>query len=334
VLLKPLGFRAGPGLSAPHVIPTLNYLQPPTRVRVVGATGPLWTPNVFCQVEYGGRSGYLRCDDANAYRIVTSTSAASASDGGACMANARTIPDVGLKLCTDPASCKAFCNCACTFDPRAWQDADCQGAPQTGAGMIGPDSSDLKPLPQFSNVAGLRGVKATQAVIDGLTALDTYAGTASWRTEFRVQVNNCYRPHINDTERECGYIMKAQHILNKYASVAPANAKEREQLRWAQNEGQDPVRLGLSYPGATPHSAGNACDIVMIDLATKAPAFTCAAEDTARAKLASRALDEAITAAGGRRLNYEAWHYEWGGTTKSRCAYPDCDKFWPPTCKP
>ena len=39
-LAKPLGFRTKPGLDAPHVLPhPNNYLQPPTRVKILSATG-------------------------------------------------------------------------------------------------------------------------------------------------------------------------------------------------------------------------------------------------------------------------------------------------------
>lgn len=48
-------------------------------------------------------------------------------------------------------------------------------------------------------------------------------------------------------------------------------------------------------------------------------------------------LDEEVTNAdvGGSRLNFEAWHYEWGTTTASRCKAPNCaNDHWPVTGKP
>ena len=48
-------------------------------------------------------------------------------------------------------------------------------------------------------------------------------------------------------------------------------------------------------------------------------------------------LDEEVTdpAVGALRLNYEAWHYEWGGPTGGRCKAPDCaTKFYPACGKP
>jgi hypothetical protein len=48
-------------------------------------------------------------------------------------------------------------------------------------------------------------------------------------------------------------------------------------------------------------------------------------------------LDEEVTNpdVGGRRLTFEAWHYEWTDETRSRCKDPDCaQKFWPVPGKP
>lgn len=69
-LAKPLGFRTKPGLDAPHVLPhPNNYLQPPTRLKVLSATGTLFAANTFCNVEYQGKQGFIRCDDAAALKI-------------------------------------------------------------------------------------------------------------------------------------------------------------------------------------------------------------------------------------------------------------------------
>jgi len=83
-LVKPLGFRTGPSLSATPVLANLNYLQPPTRVTVVAVQGTFGAAGTFCQVEYRGKRGFVRCDDANAFRATTSTApAAPAASGGA-----------------------------------------------------------------------------------------------------------------------------------------------------------------------------------------------------------------------------------------------------------
>jgi D-alanyl-D-alanine dipeptidase len=103
----------------------------------------------------------------------------------------------------------------------------------------------------------------------------------------------------------------------------------------------NPQNLGFAYPGATPHSAGNACDIVLLDSQGKesfdAGIGKHSPHSSIPAKQASILLDEALTndTVGARRLNYELWHYEWGGTTSCRCKYPDCgNKFWPPVGTP
>lgn len=67
-LVKPLGFRTGPSLGATPVMPNLNYLQPPTRVTVVAIQGTFGAPGTFCQVELRGKRGFVRCDDASAFR--------------------------------------------------------------------------------------------------------------------------------------------------------------------------------------------------------------------------------------------------------------------------
>ena len=50
----------------------------------------------------------------------------------------------------------------------------------------------------------------------------------------------------------------------------------------------------------------------------------------------SKALVDALTndSVGAVRLNYEGWHFEWGGAfTSCRCKGDDCnDKHWPTLC--
>jgi len=351
VLVKPLGFRARPGLDAAPVLPNLNYLQPPARLKVTGATGPLWQPNTFCQAEFQGRSGYIRCDVASNMVVVptmpasaaaastapASTAPATTTGGGQCTSWQKTIPNVGLKLCTDPTTCKAFCECQCTLDPRKWGkekndgSTTCPGILQSGPGMLPPTSNELTTVSAMPNIEMQGTVKATQTAIDGLTRLNAAVEASAWKSRFKLRVKSCYRPHLEDTEPECGYVLKAQHIFKKYATTPPSTPAERESFAWAQRA-QDPMKLGLSYPGATPHSAGNACDIVMVNRATNREMFGFTADDNAATHEASRFLDEAVTKAGGRRLAYEAWHYEWG-TTRG-CTFPDCDKFWPPKGSP
>ena len=59
-LVKPLGFRTGPSLTATPVLANLNYLQPPTRVTVVAVQGTFGAAGTFCQVEYRGKGVQAR----------------------------------------------------------------------------------------------------------------------------------------------------------------------------------------------------------------------------------------------------------------------------------
>jgi len=77
-LVKPLGFRTGPSLNAPPVLSNLNYLQPPTRVTVHAVQGTFGAQGTFCQVELRSKRGFIRCDDASAFRAATSAPAAPA----------------------------------------------------------------------------------------------------------------------------------------------------------------------------------------------------------------------------------------------------------------
>lgn len=357
-LTKPLGFRLQPGLDAPPVFPNLNYLRPPTRVRVTGATGPLWAPNTFCNVEYQGRRGFIRCDDPAAVRILTKaapavpaapvpSSVGGSQNSGAC-APKSTVTPLGVRFCGDVESCKAFCSCACKLTLTKWKDpkdtpggsgsdgaTSCQGAPRTGAGMISPDSPDLVPVPNMRFVTASSGVRATRQTVEGLRRLDAYLSTSPSRARYNysVEVRSCYRPAIDDTENECNFILKAMHVLNKYPQDVQKRAEWMPKL--------NPNNLGLAWPGATPHSAGNACDIILVDSQGR-PSFDWrvgpgSPHSSIDQRLASKMLDEAVTneVVGGRRLNYEAWHYEWGSTLGCRCKAPECaNKFWPPLGKP
>lgn len=357
-LQKPLGFRLAAGLGDAFVFPTRNYLPPATSVRLVSATGPLWTAGTYCQAEYGGRTGFVRCDDATALNLAPAPATTSGSSSGSSSASSsgstvsctnplrwsRTDPVKGLKLCSDVDSCRSFCHCACAFDPKSnWTKNEktdrttrCSPLGVTGQGVLAPHSPDLKPLPSFSTIRVSADARATQPVIDGLKKLDASAATASWKSKYTVFVKSCYRPAEDDMKDECMYMLKADHILEKYKKTPPANPVERESLAWAESA-QNVQNLGLAWPGANPHSGGVGCDIQMLDAKSNEALFEWRVEAnkaTANVHEASRALDEAVTKAGGKRLTYETWHYEWGGMSDSRCAYPDCDKFWPPKGSP
>ncbi|NOU31355.1 MAG: hypothetical protein HOO96_25945 [Polyangiaceae bacterium] len=347
-LVKPLGFRTAPGLGDTFVVSTRNYLPAATRVRLLSANGPMWAPNTYCQAEYAGKTGWIRCDDASALSVQAAgpqnqpvPNGGPATAAGQCSNWSRQDAVKGLKFCTDVDSCRAFCQCDCSFNPSGWTSDDktdttttCRPMP-SGPGLIPSNSPELKPVPSFSTIRVGSGARATQPVIDGLARLDAVAAAAPWKSKYKVFVKSCYRPNEDDLQEDCSYVLKAAHVIKKYATTPPANAAERKSLAWAQRA-QDPRNLGRALPGANPHSAGVACDIQMLDERGKAlfDWQVSASEDTPAVHEASRALDEAVTKAGGKRLTYETWHYEWGGMAPSRCAFPACDAFWPPKGSP
>jgi hypothetical protein len=196
--------------------------------------------------------------------------------------------------------------------------------PRQGEGLIPEDSPQLmslhKSLPDLKYVKVSRSAKATKEVIDGLKRLDAWLATSKDREKYgyTIHVNNCWRDGVFDSQKECYFIMK----------------------------GQNPQDLKLAWPGATPHSSGKACDMVLVDSAghVATPDNACTADAHTSSSIdfrtASRLLDEAVTndSVGAQRLNYEAWHFEWGGQVKAgdcRCKAPECaQKFFPPSCTP
>jgi hypothetical protein len=132
----------------------------------------------------------------------------------------------------------------------------------------------------------------------------------------------------------CNFVLKAMHVLTKYPDDAAKRAYWTPRL--------NPLNVQLGLPGAGGHMAGQACDMVLVDSKGQASFDSRVGKGSDRSsiieqRLALRMLDEAVTndVVGGRRLNYEAWHYEWGTTTGCRCKHPECDqKWWPPRGTP
>jgi hypothetical protein len=343
-ITKPLGFYQQLNLNEPNISLDLNNLQPPTRVRIAGMTGPLWMPGTFCNAEYEGKPGYIRCDDPTAVRILPEASNfAVLVDDPQCKVSMTSgpyyTPDpayvireqtnaFGKVFCKSIDDCKAFCTRHCTFCLNKWKDTrsghdgatTCPGAPKTGAGMI-PESSDALHkgrIPVMEFVKASRNVLATKEAVEHLQELNRHLATSQeWaENRYTVRVKNCYRPAIVDIEKECNIIMKSLHQLNK----SPEHPKKNELIRKL-----NPQNVGLSWPGANAHSAGNACDMVVLN-ANGDELFDSRIDPASpTARVALKMLDQAVTNVGGRRLNYEAWHYEWSDLTESRCQYPDCD---------
>lgn len=351
-LTKPLGFRQQPGLNAPHVLPNLNYLQPPTRVRVIGATGPLWGPGTFCKVEYASKQGFIRCDDPTAVKILTAdpnipTTVSPAVGGarqsaGSCTATSTVVAGVGTKFCRDVESCKKFCSCACRLDVSKWRPtADrsgndgattCPGSPTTGVGIIPKESTESVRIaaPNLRIVKASEHVRATKETIEALMRLDAYLAASPSRAQYNytVKVRNCWRPVVEEVEKVCNFVLKAMHVIK----VKPPNDPKVKEWRPKLN----PLNVQLGFPGAGGHMAGQACDMVLVDSKGRDSFDSKVEGDSPRSsipqRLALRMLDEAVTndVVGGRRLNYEAWHYEWGTSNRCRCKHPECDQKWYP----
>ena len=92
-----------------------------------------------------------------------------------------------------------------------------------------------------------------------------------------------------DTEAECGFVLKALRVIEKYPE---------KRAEWEPK--LNPLNLGLAWPGATPHSAGTGCDLILVD-AQGRDSFDWRAgvPGTPRSsidqRLASRMLDEEVT---------------------------------------
>ena len=330
-LVKPLGFRTAPGLGDGFVIPNRNYLQPPTRIKLVSANGPMWAPNTYCQAEFEGKKGWVRCDDASAMSVAaqapTTVSQPPSTTPGPARGEIAYKGRYGYgvtcftKYATALSECLDYCKQACDPLPAnptaegAWKGWDCRKLQSSADGILPSSSPNLKNVRrELSDVKDLQievgaSVRATADVVAGLRRLDAWvkaSASADERAKYRVRVNNCWRDNADDSSKECGFVLRSI----------------------------DPQTKGLAWPGANPHSAGNACDIVVENVRTGNAMFgfkVTPEQATPEVRAASRYLDKAVTAAGGRRLGYETWHYEWGGPAgNGRCTFPDCDSYWPP----
>ena len=255
-------------------------------------------------------SAALHADDIAAMEPAADAAKEPATPEQSTVATYSTTNAFGV-ACRGMEDCTRFCKAACDVLPSG--GAHCTRVP-TGDGLLPADSPLLRRLPTMKHVSAGSGARATEATVAGLERLDAWLEASPERKEYgyTVRVNNCWRDGINDIKKECYFILK----------------------------GKDPNELGLAWPGASAHSGGKGCDIVLVDAKGKA-ATSCsaAAESSLDADIdfrtASRLLDEALTndTVGARRLNYEAWHYEWDGPTSCRCKAPACaDDHWPPMC--
>lgn len=238
------------------------------------------------------------------------------------------------KFCNGLEECKHFCCCACTFDSSAWGNASCPNSPDAGRDAA---SLNLTTLQSLTYVRVRGGLQATAAAQQGLEALDrvipAYQEEYPDLGNFTVSVKNCYRSAHHDTEKVCGLVFKKMHVEQ---SDTQSDAKKAEWDRNARNI------WGLTWPGETPHSRGEACDLVLVDQNGQdcfGYAFvdgqpTCSIPRQEALDL----LDAMMTSAdvGAVRLKFESWHYEWGSSyTACRCSsLEDCQEAGAPTGSP
>jgi len=328
-LKQPLGFRTEPSLKAPFVIRGRNYLTAGTRLRLLESDPAFGTEGAFCKAEAQGRQGYIRCDKAEAFELAPATDSSRQTRAPAEKQDEGNHEKLG-KYCRDVDSCKAFCRAHCKLDLSRWSST-CKLPGLLGSLAV--DSPLLKGLPELRFVKGASGVRATDGVMAGLKRLDEHiAGSSSWPKGHVAFVKNCFRSMVKNATKECDFILKGWHLREKWAGKTPESKAEEKQKADGERFINPAKNLGLSWPGAGPHSAGNACDIVVRDPNGRE---VTACKSTEKMRPLSRALVDALTndKVGAVRLNYEGWHFEWGGPTHCRCKGDDCnDNHWPTPC--
>lgn len=258
--------------------------------------------------------------------------------------NDGTVPEAANadKFCTDLASCSRFCCAACKFDPEKWGNASCDNLPASNSTKIVSEDA-TEALSGKPNVAVAGGSRGTAAARDGIEHLSALIPAMRERYPqygaFTAKVKRCWSTVREDTDKVCGYVIKKLHVDQSPKST---DAQKQEQATNASRI------WGLVWPGATPHSGGFACDVVLVDaqgqecfgwmIGDSNTAPTCSIDQHA----ASSLMDEMMTDAsvGAVRLTFESWHYEWGSPyTTCRCnSRQDCARYWPPkgdqNCQP
>ncbi|NOU27469.1 MAG: hypothetical protein HOO96_06120 [Polyangiaceae bacterium] len=352
-LTKSLGFRTGAAVTSPFVLPKPdNYLDAPARVRVISSTGTFLAPGAVCLVEYAGKRGYLRCDDASGLKAIAGPQPGTVVPPVAPPATPRPRNASNRQFCEGEAECKAFCAANCKLDVRGWAEGTMNSTCSFPADAItragGPLPNELARIPAMTYVKARSDAEATTEVIEALRRADAYiAGHQStWPAGYVAYVNNCYRPPVEEATRECDFIMKSIHLENKWKGRTPTSPKEIAErdanLKLARFIGNPNDNLGLTWPGPSPHSRGQGCDIVVAKVGRSVePTTSCkTSAGNEQQRLHSKALDEALTndVVRGVRLNYEAWHYEFGryelANKSCRCVAPACnEKHYPTNCK-
>ena len=354
-LTKPLGFRVAAGLTAAPVLANRTYLQPPTRLKLTGVQGTFGTARCLLCSRVPRKKGFIRCDDASAMTFVP---AAPATPPGSPPPTPPTPPPASAPVsgfCNGKEPCRNFCLDNCTFDAKTeWARGARCAYPQSLMSTAGdPPSSALSPIPALTFVKAEAGTRATAADIDSLRKADSciQSHPGALPPDHVVMVDNCCRSTEANSTKACGFIMKGNHLQQKWKTKIPMNAQEeatkQKELASAEEYLDPKANKGLSWPGPGQHTRGNACDIKIAKVGGIAarPDYDdlteCRADtrDPKNREL-SRKLDEIMTnpSVGAVRLNCEMWHFEFGltgaATTNCRCVAPACaDKHRPPLCK-
>ncbi|HSD12473.1 MAG TPA: D-alanyl-D-alanine carboxypeptidase family protein [Patescibacteria group bacterium] len=202
-----------------------------------------------------------------------STGTTSSSSGGA------------TAVCRNLEDCRTMC----ARGPSGW--------PTSTPGVMDPAQAVTIP----STVPGLRGngIKASQAVIDGLTR----AAAIAHGRGYTISVSSGYRPLRTQIELVCA--------------------------RMGNAEREAGIGTAVAWPGGSNHGAGYAVDLQLIrdsDSRVVVGSGNCSGQ--AAGSLATRAdsqlFDQIMTEAGAKRYSNEIWHYEFGSSSSCRCQYPSC----------
>lgn len=199
-------------------------------------------------------------------------------------------------------------------------NCDYSKMPDDGPGMINPRSPDLisaADTTKWPTMAHVRvrdkSVKATQDVIEGLKRLDAYLGDPSTPYQgYSVQVNTCWRDWKGDAASECGIVLGDHNQPGQ-----PVN--------------HDPNAFYLAWPGSNPHSAGNACDMVLFQGDKRISADSGGEQNCVSKRAPDQTFVDIMTGprVGARRLDFEAWHFEWNSPYGCRCTGRECDAIFP-----
>lgn len=177
-------------------------------------------------------------------------------------------------------------------------------------------ATDTKNWPPMLNIKVSKSAQATKAAIEGLQRADKYLSdpNKSYGAKgYTVKVTTCWRDWLEpDTMKECAIVL-GNHVQGGVVD-------------------KNPTHYYLAWPGASPHSAGYACDMRLLKDG-KEVAGDKKTENCKSVRPFNDIFVEIMTNpdVGGRRLDTESWHFEWGGPTGCRCVGEECHNIWPIT---